>query len=185
MRKQLAIALATTALLLVGGSGATLAQAQQQTSPQMQAAPQQANPQPVTGTRSNAARMHRGSTANLTPQQIRRAQLALRRMGYNVRADGRMTPQTRRAIRQFHASRNIRGSGLDARTLAALGIATGRVQHARRPSRETTGAGTRSSAPRQQHMRTQHPSGSNAPSGASPSGAAPSGGTPSGTNPNQ
>lgn len=148
MRKQVAVALASAAILL-GGIGMAAA------APQQAAKPKAVHHTMAKGTTAKG-QTHHISGAKLSRRQIRQMQTALNKMGFDAgHVDGRLGPHTRKAVKNFQSARHIQGQGIDQRTLQALGItmrgsASARTvsmpnktrQHARGAVRETTGAGS-------------------------------------------
>ena len=101
------------------------------------------------------------SSQKMNSDTIREAQQKLADQGFDVKADGKMGPNTKQAIRDFQSQNSIPETGrLDQKTLAALGVSSG--------ASGTSGAGS----------SQQPPSGadnSNAPSDTSGSGSSGSG----------
>lgn len=149
MRKQLAIALATAALL-TGGIGLA------------NAATQHAAKQKTMAVHHTMAKAKAVSASKLSKRQVKQVQMSLNKMGFDAgHADGRYGSHTRKAVKNFHAARHIQGKGLNAQMLSALGVQTRgtaqatrtaatpnkTVKQAKRPVRETTGSGATSAKP--------------------------------------
>lgn len=138
------IAFLSAALLLAGTSVSALAQTQNMqntphqnpTQPSTQNAPQTPTSSPSTqGPGSNGASQssmenpsaNTGNSGaaenNLSREEVRRAQAALKKNGENVRVDGIVGPQTQEAVRDFQQKNGIEASGqLDQQTLQKLNV---------------------------------------------------------------
>ena len=125
--------------------------------------------------------MQSSAPVHLSKTHLRQVQQQLKTAGlYKGRIDGRMGPDTRRAIAQFQEKNGLQGTGkLDQQTLAALGN-TG-------ASNRTSGSGA-STLPGNQPTDAGGPNGSgntNMPSGSDGNQPGASGNLNPSTNPNQ
>jgi peptidoglycan hydrolase-like protein with peptidoglycan-binding domain len=76
---------------------------------------------------SGGAQLHNKGGASgaldLTPEQIRQAQIVLKERGFDVEVDGRLGPRTTQALIAFQRQQGFQASGrLDSGTVTALGL---------------------------------------------------------------
>lgn len=136
----------SAALLLAGTSVSALAQTQNMqntqhqnpTQPSTQNAPQTPTSSPSTqgpgpngasqssmeNPSANANTSNSGAAENnLSREEVRQAQAALKKTGENVKVDGIVGPQTQEAVRNFQQKNGIEASGqLDQQTLQKLNV---------------------------------------------------------------
>jgi peptidoglycan hydrolase-like protein with peptidoglycan-binding domain len=90
------------------------------------------------GRRSSGA-----SSVQLSSEEIRTLQIALKDKGFDIEVDGVFGPSTRRALVEFQQRQGIQASGqINSRTVAALGISNKvKIQGEQNGSMSTTGQG--------------------------------------------
>ncbi len=96
---------------------------------------------------------HRSRTESLSQNEVRQLQLALQQKGFRVGPlDGRLGPQTKRALSQFQRSQRLQQTGTpDEQTLTALGVGTSSSTSGQGPA-DGGGLNTSETPPR----RTEH-----------------------------
>ncbi len=126
-----ALPLMATAPALAQNSGASSQNQAQQSANQNQA---QQSPNQNTNENQNGAQ-------NLSQSEIRQMQQALDQKGFKSgRADGKLGPETKNALKQFQSKQGLQQTGMpDDQTLAALGIG-GQGTTGQAPSGQQNGA---------------------------------------------